>query len=215
MRIFGIGGVGGEIFTGSQSIAAKLPVGERERVTLNVLLGRANHDPIAHQAQSGATYERDLLEYRKTWGVAGIRIEPSPNEPCANAKGYAGCYKLEDAPDYPFGPCEMTGPEYEGFCTCGWSAVFDDEKPKGGWKVPKKRHPLAGAHIETPPEPMTEDGIRSLAAALNNITDANIIQIGIANSKRRGEFARSKSALSYRMGRICGRLLRLLFGRTR
>lgn len=130
------------------------------------------------------------MDWRKSCGVViGIQIKPSPNLDCANAKDYVGYYKLEDAPDYPFGSCEMEAPGYEFECCCWWASVLEGEEPEGGWKVPKKRHPMAGSHIEVPEEPMTEKRVRRLAEVLNAVTESKIgesdIQTALVNGGTR------------------------------
>lgn len=132
----------------AKSIASKLPVGDRERVILDVLKGNGSYNPTAILARHSADYERDIMEWRESSFVAGIKIIVREDTECAFAKQYAGCYLLEDTPDYPFGPCEQHNPEIDGFCTCWWQSVMDDEKPAGGWKVPDKRHRLAGPAIK-------------------------------------------------------------------
>lgn len=123
----------------AQRVAAILPQGERARFLIDWLAGRVDlyeHSPMTQQ--HGKAYERDLKQWGQTPFVAGLRIHVSPNCRCLFAKHYEGCYRLEDAPDHPFGPCDQ-----EPCCTCWWTAVFEDEQPEGGWKVPAKRHPLA------------------------------------------------------------------------
>ncbi|MDP2784383.1 MAG: hypothetical protein Q8O38_07320 [Sulfurimicrobium sp.] len=176
---------------------------------MDVLLGNGSYNPTAVEAQHGAAYERDLMQWREMPFVVGLKIIAKDDTKCAFAKQYAGHYRLEDAPDYPFGPCEQHKPEYEGFCTCWWTSVMDDENPIEGWKIPDKRHPLAGGRIEVPPEPVTEDSIRALANILN-IKSEEHIQGAISNVKRRGELAGTKPALSYRLGRMFGKLIKFL-----
>jgi hypothetical protein len=114
-------------------------------------------------------YERDLLAWRKAPFIAGIKIIARDDVSCATAQRMAGCYRMEDAPDYPFDGCEMESEDECGFCLCWWECIFDDEQPEGGWKVPTKRHPLAGGRIEVPEEPITEARIRRLAEVMNTV----------------------------------------------
>lgn len=150
----------------AQQIAAILPEGERERLLTDWLMGERDfYEHSLMTQQHGKAYERDLVQWRKAPFVAGIQIHASPtNNQCSFAKHYEGCYRLEDAPDHPFGPCDQ-----EPCCTCGWECIFDDEQPAGGWNVPAKRHPQAGGRIEVPDEPITEERIRRLAEVMNTV----------------------------------------------
>lgn len=91
-----------------------------------------------------AAYERDLLEYRTKRYIVGIQIYESEGNKCQFSSSYAGCYRLEDAPDFPFGPC---GHEPEFYCLCFWTPVFEDDGVPD-WKSPAHRHPLAGGRID-------------------------------------------------------------------
>lgn len=169
----------------ARSIATKLPAGERERAILNELYGKGTHDPRELAARHGASYERELMELRKLPSAIGIRIlpSPSPNLNCTKANDYAGCFKLEDAPDYPFGPCDN-----EPCCICSWTTVWADRLPEEGWKIPQRRHPMAGPHIVVPPEPFTEKTLRVVYDMVNPKLFANAeekekhIQIAMVNS---------------------------------
>lgn len=101
-------------------------------------------------AARGASYQRDLLSWRATTFVDGVKIEPSPSAECTYACRYAGCYRLEDAPDYPLGPCD-NNPEVG--CLCGWYPIFRDESV-AEWKSPDRRHRLAGTCIKSSPRPL-------------------------------------------------------------
>jgi hypothetical protein len=129
----------------AQRVAAILPQGERARFLVDWLAGRVDlyeHSPMTQQ--HGKSYEHYLMDARRSRAdVVGIRIISSPSCRCSFAKKYEGCYRLEDAPDHPFGPCDN-----EPCCLCWAACIFDDEQPEGGWKVPEKRHPLAGGKIE-------------------------------------------------------------------
>lgn len=147
----------------AQRIEKLLPPGKRERAILNFLYGRVSYEPDMLAASHAAAYERDIMDGRKKPFIAGIRIHKTPHDDCSFAYLYEGCYRLEDAPAYPFGLCDSES------CTCWWTSVFDDEQPEGGWRVPAKRHPLAGGRIEVPPEPPTEESIRRLAEVMNTV----------------------------------------------
>lgn len=127
----------------AQRIEKLLPPGKRERAILNFLYGRASYEPDMLTAHHAAAYERDLLDWREKPFISGIKFNAGKG--CAFAQQHDGCYRLEDAPDYPFGLCELEMDE--GFCTCGWECIFNDEQPAGGWRVPDKRHPMAGPPI--------------------------------------------------------------------
>jgi hypothetical protein len=117
-----------------------LPVGKREQAILNFLYGRVSYEPDMLAATHAASYERDLIAWREAPFVVGIRIEgPNNGTECSFARLYEGCYRLEDAPDYPFGPCDN-----EPCCVCFWSLIGDDETAGVEWKVPEHRHPMSG-----------------------------------------------------------------------
>lgn len=131
--------------------------------------------------QTENLFQRDIEQWRREDYVIGVKISPGNGHICSCQEKFAGCYKLTDAPIIPPPDCDN-----EFGCTCWWTAIFEDEKPPGGWKVPKKRHPLAGPQIEVPEEPMTEERVRRLAEVLNVATGANIdeshIQTALINS---------------------------------
>lgn len=167
-----------------------LPGGEREQAIFSVMGGRPHYTRAAMSAQKSAYYQRDLLSYRQTPFTIGVEIHPSSGNDCSFACQYAGCYRLEDAPDFPFGPC---GNDEDGLgCTCYWTSISDG-KIVDEWKKPIRRHPDAGPLIERPPEPLTEDGIRRLAEVMNGMAGTSIqeedIQNAIDNARNRGQLS--------------------------
>lgn len=146
------------------------------------------------------------MEWRKAPFIVGLQVIPNEKTACDKAYTVSGHYKLEDAPDFPFLACT------ELCCTCTWQCVFDNESEGVSWLIPERRHPLAGGKIEVPPEPLTEESIRSMASILNNpnVADAGItekhIQRAIATSKWHGTFEGSKPAISYLIYRFIKRL---------
>jgi len=168
----------------AQRISAILPPGVRDRFLVDWLMGERDfYERSLLTQQHGKAYERDLMDWRRSpSSVVGLRIvaSPPPNCQCSFAKCYEGYYRLEDAPDHPFGPCDN-----EPCCLCGWECVFDDEAAGVAWRVPAKRHPLAGGRIEVPEEPITEERIRRLAEVMNGagcgITEGDI-QESLINS---------------------------------
>lgn len=150
----------------------KLPPGVAEEAVMALMLGTWDAEFVVSLTESrAAAYERDLLQYREAAYASGIRIEVSPSSECASAKLHAGCYRLEDAPDYPFGKCEN---DPEVGCLCFWTMVFDDERVRS-WKVPLRRHPKAGGHIERPPPPLTMDNLRAVGQMLG-VEEAGIVR---------------------------------------
>lgn len=191
----------------ARRIESLLPVGKRERAILNLLYGEANYDGDMLDANHAAAYERDLMQWRETNFVVGIRIEgPRNGTECSFSSLYEGCYRLEDAPDYPFGLCDN-----EPCCVCFWSFIADDEAEGIEWKIPERRHPHAGPRIERVPEPLTEDGIRNLAKVMRaigvDVTEKDI-SVAIENSMRSGELhdgerkkrVRNKDGLVFSIG---------------
>jgi len=131
-----------------------LPGGEREQAIFSVMGGRPHYTQAAMSAQRAAYYQRDLLSYRRTPSAIGIEIHPSRGNDCSFSRQYAGCYRLEEAPDFPFGPC---GQDEDGLgCTCYWTPIFDG-KAVGEWKIPIRRHPDASPSIERAPSPQIDE----------------------------------------------------------
>lgn len=130
----------------ARRIESLLPVGERERTILSLLYGRSIHDPNALEALHAASYERDLIEYKSKPFVVGVEVKPSPSASCQKAASYAGFYRIENAPDYPFGPCDHH--EQEDACLCWWQPVFDSDGITE-WKIPLRRHPLVSGPAPT------------------------------------------------------------------
>lgn len=111
-----------------------------------------------------AAYERDLLDWRATPFVIGLKITAREDVACSKSRAMAGCYKIEDAPAWPPDGCES-----ECGCLCWWQCIFDDEQPEGGWRVPVRRHPKAGPHFPPPsPAPMTRESMQALGDVLNS-----------------------------------------------
>jgi hypothetical protein len=131
------------------------------------------------------------MSLRRTPFAAGIRIVAVEYTCCSQAKNYAGCYRLEDAPQYPFGPCDHIDHIDEGdWCTCYWVFVADDESPEGGWKVPEQRHANAGPRIleePKPEEPMTLERMERLVNLVNSSsgTTLNAKEIFAAHERRK------------------------------
>jgi hypothetical protein len=116
-----------------------LPDGEREQAIHGLLVGRPHYSQGAMTTLHAAYYKRDLRQYLETPYIVGIKIEPSPAASCQQAADYAGCYRLEDAPDYPFGPCSYVEDD-ESACICCWYPIFDNETTGVVWKTPARRH---------------------------------------------------------------------------
>jgi hypothetical protein len=137
----------------------KLPDGEREQAIFTVMGGRPHYTHAAMTAQKAAYYQRGLMQARETPGAIGIRIEPPPDGRCSKAAKYAGCYRLEEAPDYPFSPCSQ---DDDGLgCTCLWTTVFHDKDNICDWKSPVRQHPNAGPPIVMAHEPLNGAAIQS------------------------------------------------------
>lgn len=116
-----------------------LPAGARERAILSLLYQRGDHAPAERDAVHGAYYERDLRAWMKYPFIIGLRVVgPREASECSSAAAHAGAYRLEDAPDYPFQPCDR-----EPCCSCHWEPVMEDEAEGVQWKEPARRHPLA------------------------------------------------------------------------
>jgi SAP domain len=159
----------------AQRIEKLLPVGKRERAILNLLYGRASYDQETLSAGHAAAYERDLLDWRAAPFIVGLRIEgPKNGTECSFSSLYEGCYRLADAPDYPFGLCDN-----EPCCVCFWSCIFDDKSQGIEWKIPARRHPKAGGHIEREPSPISEKDVRQLASILGEVGVAKISEAEI------------------------------------
>lgn len=164
----------------AQRIETLLPVGRRERAIVNLLYGRGTFDPDLLSANHAAAYERDLISWREASFIVGLRIEgPKNGTECSFSSLYEGCYRLEDAPDYPFGLCDN-----EPCCVCFWSFIADDEMAGVEWKIPERRHPQAGPHIERTPAPLTMEGLRELAQVTNGVTSAKITEADIQEAAR-------------------------------
>lgn len=154
-------------------LAHKLPGIVAEHAILALLIGTWDPEFVVRLTDSrAAAYERDLLQYRQAPYAAGIRIEPSHSSECTCAVKHSGCYRLEDAPDYPFGACDNYP---ESGCMCFWTMVFKDDRVTE-WKTPSHRHPKAGGYIERPLPPLTMESLR----ATGEILGASEAQIQVA-----------------------------------
>lgn len=113
-------------------------------------------------SQHKAAYKRDLIEWRKTDYVVGLKIYP--HKTCNCLCDIAGNYQLKNAPRYPFNGCT------EEICCCLWECIFEDKAVGIEWKIPEKKHAQAGGKIDVPEEPETEESIRKLAKIVTSAT---------------------------------------------
>lgn len=158
----------------AEDVVQVLGLSRGSRFLVDVLFDRRR---IFDSTESGDINRKYHGEYLRNSiihpDVVGVRIEPSPSpsNSCSFSKHYAGCYRIDNIPDIPPGPCDN-----EPNCLCFASVIYADEAEGVEWKTPLRRHPLSEVSINPPcpPEPLTENGLRRLYQVTNELGITNL-----------------------------------------
>lgn len=159
----------------------------------------------------GDSYEHDLLQWRSHPECVGVRVlRVGSHARCDDDFRYEGCYRMEDAPDYPICKCANES------CLYYWEVIFSDETDGVIWKTPEKRHAEAGGYIEKEYPPSTPESLRDTIRVLNRTVLKEPISeeemediVAEAFPNKRKQVGALNSGGKF-LGRLAGKLLRIV-----
>lgn len=187
----------------AEFVMARLERGDAIRALVNHVIGRANYEEKARSVFTAWYFQRDLIKFRQSSYIKGLRIIAPNDGFCGKAASHAANYRLRDAPSFPFKDCDR-----DGGCVCRWEPIFETESAGLVWRMSKERHPMSGGPLPRNDPPSTKASIR----ALGNMLGATEEDIQVAINKAgldappeapkeevaRGMFARILAAFGFK-----------------